>query len=68
MIEYLHHHNAQLYLSKQSNQEQCNQEQCNVMFFIQASSTLPLSVLKSFLGDKVQQHGVLHPQIYNMQH
>jgi len=62
MIEYLHHHNAQLYLSKQSNQD--NAMSCS------SYKRRPHchSVLKSFLGDKVQQHGVLHPQIYNMQH
>ena len=40
--------------------------QYNILFFLQASFTLPLSVLKSFLGGKVQQHGVLL-QIYNTQ-
>ena len=35
---------------------------------LQASSILPISVLKSFLGGKVQQYGVLVPQMYNISH
>jgi len=35
--------------------EQSNPVQYTALFFLQASFTLPLSVLKSFLGGKVQQ-------------
>ena len=48
-----------LKLSEQSNQV--------LLFLLEAPFTLALSVLKSFLGGKVQQHEVLLLQIYNTQ-
>ena len=41
----------------------------DVLFLLEAPLrfTLALSVLKSFLGGKVQQYGVLLLQIYDMQ-
>ena len=45
--------------------EQSNQVQC--IFLLEAPFTLTLSMLKGFLGGKVQQYGVLLLQIYNMQ-
>ena len=45
-----------------------NQVQYTTLFFLQVSSTLPHSELKkSLLGGKVQQHGVLLPQISTLE-
>ena len=44
--------------------EQSNQVQYTALYILQALFTIPLSVLKFFLGGKVQQYGMFL-QIYN---